>query len=152
VPKNGELRGRPYLVNDELEYADEPVIRRLWAAEIVFSNVEILLPGGGFDPGFDGRRGFSNGAYATEPVGPVYRIRNPNHIANETGGDAVRFLDPQNPLDFLTPIRQSYTLWFRQPEGLEPGQQRSIRVDLSPEMRERYPDAVVKARSGYITR
>ena len=87
-----------------------------------------------------------------EPDGPLYRIVNSNHIAQATGGDAVQFLDPKDPADMLTPIRQRYLLWFRQPDGLAAGEPHKISVERSAALRERYPDVVVRTREGYVTR
>lgn len=135
-------------------YSDEPTIHRLWGENILFSSIEILFQGGGFNPGFGTAEvsltGDSFGR--REPDGPLYRVYNPNHIAQATGGDALQFLDPKDPLDLLTPLRQRYILWFRQPDGLAAGEQRKISVELSATVRERYPDVVVRARAGYVTR
>lgn len=134
-----------------LPYLDDTVIRRLWSESVIFSSIEILGPGGGFNPGFYIPEIMPIGVGGgPEPDGPLYRISNPFHIAAATGGDTVSFLDPKDPQDLLSRLRQRYILWFRQPEGLEPGQQRSISVELSPDARQLYPDAVVQARSGYV--
>ncbi len=136
-------------------YSDEPTIHRLWAENILFSSIDIMLDGGGFDaPGGSPMEVSPTGDSfgRREPDGPLYRIMNPNHIAQATGGDAVLFLDPKDPLDMLTPIRQRYLLWFRQPDGLAAGEQRKISVELSATLRERYPDVVVRTRAGYVTR
>jgi hypothetical protein len=127
-------------------YADEPVIRRLWLENIVFCNVETSLFGGGLNNPL--KTGFGD----KEPDGPLYRFGNPNHIATATGGDSIKPLDPKDPEELIADLRQRYVLWFTQPEGLEPGQERRVSVELTPETRSRYPDAVVRARTGYVTR
>lgn len=135
-----------------IPYANETVIRRLWSESIIYSYIDIDIATGDFNPGFRIPDDGPIGSSSTEPISPRYRSQNPFHIAHATGGDALVFLNPKEPPDLITPIRQRYVLWFRQPEGLEPGQARSISVELSPETRGRYPEAVVQARSGYITR
>jgi hypothetical protein len=119
---------------------DEPVIQRLWEDDIVFSALGI----GNREPLRDHTR--------RTPVDANYRRNNPMHIANATGGDAIIAEDPSELDGVLARAAERYILWFDQPEGLAPGLDRAIKVDLSPEARKRYPDAVVKARQGYVTR
>jgi hypothetical protein len=127
---NGNYAGSP----------DEPVIQRLWDAGIGLSAVG------------EGIRAPFRDQTRRTPVDAYYRRNNPMHIAHATGGDAMVSEDPQE-LDYtLTRARERYVLWFDQPSGLVPGQERAIKVDLSPEARKRFPDAVVKARQGYVTR
>ncbi len=127
-------------------YADEAIIRRLWMENVIYSYIDIVFPGS--KVASDGPIGPSS----IEPVAALYRMMNPFHVADATGGDGLKFLDPKDPLDLLTPMRQRYVLWFRQPDGAVAGEKRKISVELAPEVRARYPDAVVKARSGYVTR
>jgi VWFA-related protein len=125
-------------------YADEPIIRRLWEQNIVFSVIEDLPPtksttsvqrsGGG------------------ESQTVLFRRYNPIHIAQATGGDRIVAMDPQHPGDLLTATRQRYTVWFNQPSDAAPGEVRTIRIDLSESARRRFPDAIVTAREGYVTR
>jgi hypothetical protein len=82
----------------------------------------------------------------------LFRRYNPIHIAQATGGDRIVEMDPQHPRDLLTPIRQRYTVWFNQSSDLAPGESRTIQVELSPPARRRFPDAVIKAREGYVTK
>jgi hypothetical protein len=51
----------------------------------------------------------------------------------------------------LTRIRQRYTLYFNLPEGVQPGQERNIAVDLNQEARRRYRDAEVRYRRAYMS-
>ena len=48
--------------------------------------------------------------------------------------------------DTLARLRQRYTLYFNLPEGVQPGQERNIVVDLTPDARHRYFDAEVRYR------
>jgi VWFA-related protein len=125
-------------------YADEPVIRRLWEQNIVFSAIDYGPP----SPSTMGVERSGGGESQTI----LFRRYNPIRIAQATGGDRIVTLDPQHPRDLLTPIRQRYTLWFNQPPDAPPGELRGIRVELSDAARQRFPDAMLKAREGYVTR
>jgi hypothetical protein len=80
----------------------------------------------------------------------LFQRYNPIRIAQATGGDRIVALDPKHPGDLLTPIRQRYTLWFNQPSGVPAGKSRTIKVELSESTRSRFPNAIVKAREGYV--
>lgn len=67
-------------------------------------------------------------------------------IAKRSGGDSLR-VDESSALEHtLTRIRQRYTLHFNLPEGVKPGQERDIEVELTADARRRYPDAEVRFR------
>jgi len=125
-------------------YADEPVIRRLWDQNIVFSVIDDAPP--------------SRGTTTVQRAGGgdsqtvLFQRYNPIHIAQATGGDRIVALETQHLGDILTPIRQRYTLWFNQPSDVASGESRSIKVDLSDAARRRLPRAVVRARKGYVAR
>ena len=51
--------------------------------------------------------------------------------------------------DTLERLRRRYTLFFSLPEGVQPGQERNIEVDLSPEARRRFSDAEVRYRRAF---
>jgi hypothetical protein len=48
--------------------------------------------------------------------------------------------------DTLERLRRRYTLYFSLPEGVQPGQERNIEVDLAPDARRRFSDAEVRYR------
>jgi VWFA-related protein len=130
-------------------YADEPIIRRLWDQNIVLSVIDDAAP----TASTKAVQHSSGGESQTI----LFRRYNPIHIAQATGGDRIVAVDqdqgaPQHPLDLLTPLRQRYTLWFNQPSDVPPGESRTIKLALSEAARRRFPDAVVKAREGYVTR
>jgi VWFA-related protein len=71
------------------------------------------------------------------------------HIAEKTGGDAIRCDDPASAFsEMMHRIRIRYSLYYPMPEG-KVGSFRSIRVELSPDAQTRFPDARVYARRGY---
>jgi hypothetical protein len=125
-------------------YADEPVIRRLWDQNIILSVIDDARP--------TESTTIVQRSSGGESQTILFRRYNPIHIAQATGGDRIVAMDPQHPRDLLTPIRQRYTVWFNQPADVPPGESRTIQVELSDEARRRFPDAVINAREGYVTR
>ncbi len=69
-----------------------------------------------------------------------------SEIARDSGGDSMSVNDVSALQDTLERLRQRYTLFFNLPEGVQPGQERNIVVDLTPEARGRYRDAEVRYR------
>ena len=67
-------------------------------------------------------------------------------IARDSGGDSMSVNDAEALDDTLARLRQRYTLYFNLPEGVQPGQERNIEVDLAPEARRRFSDAEVHYR------
>jgi hypothetical protein len=52
--------------------------------------------------------------------------------------------------DTLARIRERYALYFYLPEGVRPGDVRSVGVELSDVARQRYPGAEVRYRRSYL--
>lgn len=74
-------------------------------------------------------------------------------LAEATGGETVKAERAASFFpEMVARIRDRYTLAYRAPEGGKAGEFRTIRVELSPEARARYPRAEVLARSGYYVR
>jgi VWFA-related protein len=67
-------------------------------------------------------------------------------IARDSGGDSMSVNDASALEDTLERLRQRYTLYFNLPEGVQPGQERNLAVDLTPEARHRYSDAEIRYR------
>jgi hypothetical protein len=123
------------------------LILRLWEADIPLTSV--CVPCAGWAPSFIPPEFQTLAAR----VGDRRQVsQTMDHIARASGGAVVSSSDPKDAEDILTHLRQRYVLWFDQPEGISPGQERKISVELSSEARKRYPDAVVHARQGYVTR
>jgi VWFA-related protein len=98
----------------------------------------ILGPrGGGGYPG-GGRTGGSH----TQSAGTA-------EIARDSGGDSMSVNDASALDDTLERLRRRYTLFFSLPEGVQPGQERNIEVDLSAEARRRFSDAEVRYRRAF---
>ncbi len=91
--------------------------------------------GGGGYPGSGG----SGGGQHTSSAGT-------SEIARDSGGDSMSVNDAEALEDTLARLRKRYTLYFNLPEGVQPGQERNVEVDLSPEARLRFRDAEVRYR------
>jgi len=70
-------------------------------------------------------------------------------IARDSGGDSMSVNDASALEETLERLRQRYTLYFNLPEGVAPGQERNITVDLAPETRRRFQDAEVRYRRAF---
>ncbi len=74
-----------------------------------------------------------------------------SEIARDSGGDSMSVDGASALEDTLARIRQRYALYFNLPEGVKPGQERNIEVDLASAARRRYSDAEVRYRRAYMT-
>jgi len=90
--------------------------------------------GGGGYPGGGGMGGQHNQSAGT------------SEIARDSGGDSMSVNDASSLEDTLERLRRRYTLYFSLPDGVQPGQERNIEVDLAPEARRRFADAEVRYR------
>jgi VWFA-related protein len=70
-------------------------------------------------------------------------------IARDSGGDSMSVYDAGALEDTLIRLRQRYALFFNLPDGVKPGEERNIVVDLSPDARARYRDAEVRYRRAF---
>ena len=113
---------------------DDVVIRELYRAE---TSLNAIVVGRAIRPGPDSRHD------AESTPADVY------HLAEETGGDVIHAESSEEAFrTMIERIRFRYTLAYREPHAV-PGTFRRIHVDLSPDARRRYPDAVLRARTGY---
>jgi VWFA-related protein len=105
----------------------------------------IGLPGGGW-PGGGGIPGGGGN-------GPVDRSHSAGceTIARDSGGDTMSVDDASALEDTLARLRQRYALHFYLTDEAQAKSQHSIRVDLSPEARIRYPDAEVRSRRVFMS-
>ena len=70
-------------------------------------------------------------------------------IAKQSGGDSMRVDSPAALETTLLRLRQRYALHFNLPEGVKPGQERNIQVQLADAARNRYPGSEVRYRRTY---
>lgn len=69
-----------------------------------------------------------------------------SEIARDSGGDSMSVNDASALEETLERLRQRYTLYFNLPEGVHPGDEDDVRVDLAPQARARFSDAEVHYR------
>ena len=73
-----------------------------------------------------------------------------SEIAQRSGGDSLP-VDAGSALETtFERIRQRYAIHFYLPEGVKPGQERAIEVELSEAGRRKYPSADVRYRRAYM--
>ena len=85
------------------------------------------------------------------PAGPRTQSAGTAEIARSSGGDSVTVDDASALKTTLARIRQRYALHCYVPEGVKPGQERRIGVELADAARRRYPGAEVRYRKVYIS-
>jgi VWFA-related protein len=114
-------------------------------------------PGGGYPGGGGGGlggiilgrpRGYPGGGGGQ--MGPHTQSAGTREIALRSGGDSIPVDDTYALQDTLTRIRQRYALHFSLPEGIRPGEERYITVELADATRSRYPGAEVRYRQSYV--
>ncbi len=95
--------------------------------------------GGGRGPGRGGGMG-----------GPHTQSAGTSEIARQSGGDSMPVQDASALEDTLERLRQRYALHFHLPQGVKPGEERNIEVELAGTARSRYPGAEVHFRRVYL--
>jgi hypothetical protein len=68
------------------------------------------------------------------------------NIARQSGGDSFKVDQASAFETTLERLRQRYALYFQLPEGVKPGQERDIQVELTAAARRRYAGAEVRHR------
>ena len=117
---------------------DDRVIQRLYESDTVLN---AMVAGKGERPA-----PIRPGHY----VNPDFTPPDVFHIADETGGEAVKIALASTTFpEMIDHIRTRYSLQYHSPENGATGF-RSIRVDLSPQAKFRHPTAIVRARKGYF--
>jgi len=123
--------------NGSLNYRvpDAAVLRALSEADTVLNAIVVGKERGR-------RTRHSNNEDFTYP--DVYKL------AEESGGEAVAAerADQAFP-GMIRNIRQRYALAYRLPDAAQPGTFRTLRVELSPAARRKYPKASLRSRTGY---
>jgi VWFA-related protein len=83
-------------------------------------------------------------------LGPHTQSAGTSSIARQSGGDSMTIDDGSALANTLARIRERYALYFYLPEGVRPGEERAIEVELSEAARRRYPGAEVRYRRTYL--
>jgi len=106
--------------------------------------------GGGLGGIIFGQPGGRRGRYpAGGQVNGHTQSAGTEEIARESGGDSMRVDDPYGLQDTLARIRQRYAIHFYQPEGVRPGDEREIDLQLTDGLMRRYPGADIRYRRSY---
>ena len=125
--------------NSGLNYQvpDETVLKALYGADTVLN---AIVTGDAKPPAAP-----KHGRY----VNPDFTPSDVFRLARETGGDVLRANEAGKAFEtMMESMHTRYSLHYRAPEST-PGTFRKIRVELSPEARQRYRKAEIRARSGY---
>jgi VWFA-related protein len=83
-------------------------------------------------------------------MGPRTQSAGTEEIARRSGGDSMSVYDASSLETTLARIRQRYALYFHLPEGVKPGEERDIEVQLADTAFRRYSDAQVRYRRTYM--
>ncbi len=110
-------------------------------------------PGGPLGGIILGRRGGYGGRGGGGPVilGPHTQSAGTAEIARTSGGDSLPVDDASALETTLSRLRQMYAMHFYLPEGVKPGQEREVEVELADAARRRYPEADVRYRRVYMS-
>jgi VWFA-related protein len=109
-------------------------------AQSLFDDQLRELFGNRIPPGFGSLAGF----------GPRTQSAGTSRIAKQSGGDSMKVDDASAFENTLARIRERYALYFYLPEGVQPGDERSVEVELTDAARQRYPGAEVHYRRSYL--
>lgn len=116
---------------------DEDVLRALYGADAVLNAILI------------GRQKRPDPPPPGRELNPDFTPSDVFKLAEETGGEAVEARRPGESFQqMIERIRARYSIHYEAPKASQGGF-RSIKVELAPGARQRYPQAEVRARAGY---
>jgi VWFA-related protein len=114
--------------------SEKSVVNHMWANDILLCGLIIPTP------------------MSQRPGGASFGRGNEDMlgVAAKTGGETVDADDPGHTFrEMVRRIRRRYSIYYAMPAG-KPGASRRVAVDLSAQGHNRYPDATVLARKGYV--
>ena len=137
-PRTNRRRAVVIITDNNGSSRDDRALPTFWEADAVLSGLIV--------PGMAVRR-----RVLFLPVWlPVNGIAGITEIAEKSGGDALKVGDPGGAFrQMIQRLRRRYSLHYEMPQA-KPGEERTIKVELSSEARRRYPGAKIRARSGYV--
>jgi VWFA-related protein len=113
--------------------SEKSVVNHMWQDDILVCGLIIPTPGSARGIG-------ARGGIGEDMLG----------VALKTGGETVDADDPGHTFrEMLRRIRRRYSIYYATPNG-KAGSTRKVQLDLSATARNRYPDAQVLARKGYV--
>lgn len=116
------------------------VVHHLWEADAILSGLIVRSAG---------ETAMNTAAIVMNPMLMALK-EGMEGVAEKTGGDTIKADDPADAFrDAMRRIRLRYSLYYAMPDG-KPGEQRQLKVELSPDAASRYPAARVRARKGYL--
>ena len=116
------------------------VIHHLWEADASLSGLIIRSPA---------ETALNTAAMAMNPAVGLLLREGMQGVAEKTGGDTIKADDPGEAFrEMMRRIRRRYSLYYSMPAG-KPGEQRTVKVELTAEALGRFPNARVRARKGY---
>ena len=113
-------------------------VQNLWEADAVLSGLQVRFPG----------ETALLVAGRVSPAGELFNSESMSGVAEKTGGEVLRGDAGVQFAELMHRLRLRYTLYYAMPKAA-PGEERSIRVTLIGEARNRNPHARVRARAGY---
>jgi len=137
-PRTNRRRAVLFITDNFGSARDEGALPAFWEADTVLSGLIVQ--------GMAIRRRI---LFLPLPL-PSSGIDGITEIAERTGGDTLKVDDPGSGFrQMIQRLRLRYSLHYEMPRA-KPGEQRSIKVELSPDARRRYRSASIRARSGYV--
>jgi len=113
--------------------SEKKVVDRMWESDVLLCGLIIPTPGS-----------------VRRPMIPV-ATESMTGVAHKTGGEVVNADNPGHAFrEMLHRIRKRYSIYYEMPRGI-PGRSRTVSVELSEAALQRYPEARVLARKGYVT-
>ncbi|HYL36569.1 MAG TPA: hypothetical protein VEV17_11705 [Bryobacteraceae bacterium] len=117
------------------------MIHHLWEADASLSGLIIRSPA---------ETALNTAVIAMNPAVGLLLREGMQGVAEKTGGDTIKADDPGEAFrEMLQRIRRGYSLYYSLPAG-KPGEQRTVKVELTAEALGRFPNARVRARKGYL--
>ena len=116
------------------------VVHRLWEAD---ASLNGLIIRGSLDTALNTASTVMNPA-----LGLLLR-EGMEGVAEKTGGDSIKADDPGQAFrEMMHRIRLRYSLYYAMPAA-KSGEERQVKIELTPDALERFPKAHVRARKGY---
>jgi VWFA-related protein len=109
---------------------EKDVVKRMWESDVLLCGLIIRVGDSGRFPGLN----------SEDMLG----------VAQKTGGETVNADDPGHTFrEMLRRMRKRYSIYYAMPAD-KPGTSRQVTVGLAAGAKERYPDAELLARKGYV--
>ena len=116
------------------------VVRRYWESDVICSAI--------LTPQDEQRRQIWQSRLSRSPLPPPEQ--GIEGLVLKTGGTLLTTAQPGEALrEMMQRLRSRYTLYYRMPGGKQ-GEMRRVEVRLTKDAADRLPDAIIRARGGYV--